>query len=283
MYRTTLDVPTRYQWDTDSRLPAPDPGTAPGNCGITCVTVAEMYYNDQFHGIYTNRRLVTASLELSSTIGEQAQILWKRNVPNAIDKINLAGLHELMKSKRRPIVLGLDFSKVPLSVAGHPFRGSHSIMLRANATGGFTYLDPNFNRTYRTDPEHGYRFMPDWVLNAAYYNVPTQWAIIPTKDKLVPSLPDTATSPSIPRVKGLPKLFKNLSGKELHVRAFKPLRDGASTNAERLETTDANGWTLRAWGQTNGETLGGSDNWYFGPKFIDGKWRVVYSPKIDIR
>lgn len=257
-----MEVPTRYQWDEDSRYPLPDPGTAPGNCGITCVTVAEMFYNDgaagtpNWHGIYQNRRMVTASLELSSTIGDQSLILWKRNVPNVLDKPTITGLHNIMANRLKPVVLGLDFSRVPLDVAGHPFRGSHSIMLRGNAIGGFTYLDPNFNRTYRQDPQHGYRFMPDWVLYNAYYAVPTQWALVPQKDKLLPSLPDTALPGSPDRADGdpYPMRYRSLVNETDHqldprtMRPQKPIRKGPLTSAGVWKTTGWQQQTIHPWG-----------------------------------
>jgi hypothetical protein len=220
-----------------------------------------MFYNDgapgtpNWHGIYQNRRLVTSSLELSSTIGDQSLILWKRGVPNAIDKVTLTGLHNLMATRKRPIVLGLDFSRVPLDVAGHPFRGSHSIMLRANAAGGFTYLDPNFNRTYRTDPQRGYRFMPDWVLYDAYYAVPTQWAIVPNKDKLLPSLPDTAL-PHHELADGdpYPMRYSSLVNERDHkldprvMKPQKPIRKGPHLSDGTWKTTGWQQQTIHPWG-----------------------------------
>jgi hypothetical protein len=188
-YRTPLDVPPIYQWDQSSRLPLPDPGTAPGNCGPTVMTSIANYYKDRNFGIYDTRRLATASLELSTSIGDQSLMLAKRGVDNIISRPTVSQIKHYLSSLRRPLCIGMDMSKVPWEIAGHPFRGNHAVELLANTerdnTPGVLVLDPNFNRTYRTDPKKGRRFYPDWVLWAAYYN-PGMWAIVPRIEKQVP-------------------------------------------------------------------------------------------------
>lgn len=188
MYITPLDVPTRYQWDPDSRHPLPDPGTAPGNCGVTCVTHIAQYYRDQWFGIYTTRRLVVSDdTQLFTSVGDQAWMLSKRGVPNHILRPGIGEITRILATERRPVAIGMDMSKVPLSIAGHPFRGSHGVLLRANGikngVRGKWAMDPNFNRTYRRDPTEGRRFYPDSVLGIAYYDA-GKWAIVPASDKL---------------------------------------------------------------------------------------------------
>lgn len=189
-FRSPLDCPTRYQWDADSRLPLPDPGTAPGNCGMTCAAHVGQYYTDKFTGIYRTRRLATdRDWEMSTTVSDQSLALEKLGVPNVITRPNLDQIHRYLATHRRPIIVGLDMSRVPDGIRGHPFEGSHAIELRANAHKGdvlgASAMDPNFNRTYRTDPTGGRRFYPDWVLQSAYYNA-GKWAILPLNDKVVP-------------------------------------------------------------------------------------------------
>ena len=187
-YIRPLDVRTRYQWDTDSKLPLPEPGTAPGNCGVTCVTVTAQYYKDQWFGIYSTRRLVVSNdSQLFTSVGDQSWMLEKRGVPNHISRPIIGEITSILAKERRPITVGLDMSRVPLSIAGHPFRGSHGILLRANGTKngvpGKWAMDPNFNRTFRQDPTDGRRFYPDSLLKLAYYDS-GKWAIVPDKDKV---------------------------------------------------------------------------------------------------
>jgi hypothetical protein len=282
-YRQALDAPMRYQWDADSRFPLPDPGTAPGNCGVTCVAMMDHYYNDAFHGIYATRRLaVWDDRKLSTSISEQKTMAEKRGVPVIMAQPSVAAIRGLLETGRRPILLGLDMSKVPTAVSGHPFRGNHAILFVANRdASGIVGRDPNFNRTYRIDPTRGRRYYPNWIIQQAFCDA-RMWALIPEQIKPVPALlPDTSIQPIV-RIKGLPMSFRDETGHKLIVRAFKPLRDGASVSARKLTTTkDAT--PLRLWGRTKGQSLDGNDTWFFGPKFLDGRWRVVYTPAIDTR
>src|SRR6187551_3791429 len=98
-FRNPLEVPTRYQWDADSKLPLPEPGTAPGNCGVTCVTIIAQYYKDTFFGIYNTRRLIVRNdWQMYTTVTEQSQMLSKRGVPNLIDRPSLTQLHRYLAS-----------------------------------------------------------------------------------------------------------------------------------------------------------------------------------------
>lgn len=189
-YRTPLDVPVRYQWDADSRLPLPDPGTAPGNCGMTCVAHVAQYYTEKFTGIYHTRRLsTTEDWKMSTTISEQSLSLTKLGVPNIISRPTVAQITKYLSTGRRPIIVGLNMARVPATIRDHPFEGSHAILLRANArrtdSVGKNAMDPNFNRTYRLDPDKGQKYYPNWVLEYAYYDA-GMWAIVPLNDKQVP-------------------------------------------------------------------------------------------------
>jgi hypothetical protein len=84
---------------------------------------------------------------------------------------------------RRPLVLGLFMEKVPYLVAGHNFRGWHAVeVLGLHGSDGVLVRDPNFNRTYRTDPTDGKRPYPNWDITAAITNV-GGWGLIPLEPK----------------------------------------------------------------------------------------------------
>lgn len=208
MIPTALQTPFRRQWDDDSKLPGAwaygqdaylyPSGTAPGNCGVTCVAMISQFYTDRWHGIYDTRRLVVRNdREMFTRTQDQALMLAKRGVPNTISRPSLTAIKNMVRTGRWPVSIGMNFAKVPLAVAGHPFRGNHSVVARGlNSRGELLMADPNFNRTFRIDPTGGRRPYPDWVVQAAYYNA-GHWCIVPTKPKLV-SLPDTTTEEDLP-------------------------------------------------------------------------------------
>lgn len=181
-YHRAIDAPVHLQWDQDSRYPLPDPGTAPGNCGPTSVCNIAHAYTGKHTGIYNTRRLGTTSLALSTSIGEQQTMLEKRGVPCIVTQLTMSAIKSYGSTGRRPIVLGLDMSRVPQSIAGHPFRGMHAVVMLQNAkqsnASGVLIRDPNFNRTFRRDPTDGRRFYPDWVIRAAFTDV-HGWALVP--------------------------------------------------------------------------------------------------------
>lgn len=186
-YETALDAPYRRQWDPDSRLPLPDPGTAPGNCGVTCVAMAAQFYTEKWTGIFAIRRQVLGyNLKLSTSIGEQREMLRRQGVESVISQPSLASIRELVKTGRRPVLLGLDMSKVPAEIRGHAFTGWHAILIRANAgTSALLAADPNFNTTFRVDPTDGRRKYPNWVIQRAF-NDAGGWALIPAEIKPLP-------------------------------------------------------------------------------------------------
>jgi hypothetical protein len=191
MYRTPLEVPARYQWDPDSQLPLPTPGTAPGNCGVTCATVMAQYVTDNKYGIYATRRLaVSNDSQMFTTISDQQLMLAKRGVAATAGRPTIETITNLVAAGK-PVLVGLQMSLVPPDVAGHSFRGSHAVLLRANSVrngvAGKLVLDPNFNRTYRRDPTDGRRFYSDALIKKAYYDTGTMWALTLDKPKLIPS------------------------------------------------------------------------------------------------
>lgn len=237
-YLRAVDVPLQRQWDKDSRLPLPDPGTAPGNCGPTAVEQVAEYYvgaaDKPDFGIFRTRRLATTSLKLSTSVTEQKTMLVKRGVPCSLQRPTVAELHKIVASGR-PVIIGLDMSRVPITVAGHPFRGKHAVTLRLSLPGTFDCADPNFNDTYRKDPTNGHRIYPDWVLQGAYYNA-GMWAIVPTYPKKLPTPVPTPSPSPVPggntQADGdpFPMRFRDFDA-ERTVRTGKPLRKGALTSS----------------------------------------------------
>jgi hypothetical protein len=239
-YARAIDVPLVMQWDPDSRLPLPDPGTAPGNCGMAAVVQVAWYYRDYRYGIYATRRLVTTSLKLSTTVTEQRDALRKRGVPCRLARPTIAQLHAMLATGRRPVIIGMDMGLVPDSIAGHDFQDDHGVTLRANASGGFSLADPNFStRTNRLDPTRGRRFYPDWVVKRAYWDA-GKWAIVPDADKVVvgpaPTPTPTPTTGYIADGDPYPMRFRSRlapdgAAPSYRLRAGKPIRKGALTSS----------------------------------------------------
>jgi len=178
-FRRAIDAPTHYQWDDDSRLPSPDPGSAPNNCGPTSVENVAHAYTGRRFGVYRTRLLAVGDPSRATSVGEQRDMLIRRGVDCVFAQVTLAGIKQRLTDGRMPVILGLDMSKVPLEVAGHPFRGMHAVVALQNAAGGMLIRDPNFSRrTNRTDPTDGKRYYPDWVIQNAYVNI-RGWAITP--------------------------------------------------------------------------------------------------------
>lgn len=178
--RHVADTPLRLQWDPDSRLPLPDPGSAPDNCGPTSVESAGQFFTDHWQGIYRTRRL-GADAYGPTFFSQQRTMLERRGVPCYLTKLSVSNLRAIIRGGKRPVVLMLDFSRVPLNVAGHPFRGKHTVLaLDIDGSGFITIRDPNFNRTYRIDPTKGKRRYPNWVIESAQLA-----AIVPHRAKHV--------------------------------------------------------------------------------------------------
>ena len=187
------DQGSDFQWDSDSRFPLPDPGSAPSNCGPTCVNFIAQYYRNVLLSIYQTRTLVVSNPYRGTSANEQQLMLIRRGVPANVIQPTVAEMHKLVSSGRRPIIVGLDMSKVPLEMAGHPFRGMHAVVLRHNRAGGFDVLDPNFSRKIRPDPTNGHRFYSDSVIARAFVarqgSTARGWGIAPLYPKALPPPP----------------------------------------------------------------------------------------------
>lgn len=246
--RRAIDTPVHLQWDPSSRLPLPDPGSAPNNCGPTTIVNIAHFYREISFGIYDTRRLAVSDPYRGTSVNEQAEMLRLRGVPCTIGQPNVFSIHNLVGGGTRPILAGLDMAKVPEYIAGHPFRGKHAIEILQTAytnngrTRGFLVRDPNFNRTYRVDPTGGQRFYPDWVIEVSFTNS-GMWAVIPDKAKVLPSLPDTSL-PASTKADGDPAPMKFRSSldagraKRIELRAGKPIRAGFLTTDRTIAKSD---------------------------------------------
>lgn len=186
-----VHTPVHYQWDRDSRLPSPDPGSAPNNCGPTSVTNIAHYYRDKPFGIYSTRLLAVANPYRATSIGEQKAMLETRGVPAIISQPSVAAIRGFAARRNHPVLIGMLMSQVPAAVRGHPFTGWHAVEILETASvanaQGVLVRDPNFSTiTGRTDPTNGKRFYPNWVIQSAFVNV-GGWALIPEKPKPDPA------------------------------------------------------------------------------------------------
>lgn len=293
--RRAIDTPVHLQWDPSSRLPLPDPGSAPNNCGPTTIVNIAHFYRDTEYGIYATRRLAVSDDYRGTSVNEQAEMLRRRGVPCSIGQPNVFTIHNLVGGGARPILAGLDMAKVPEYIAGHPFRGKHAIEILQTAytndgrSRGFLVRDPNFNRTYRIDPTGGQRFYPDWVIDVSFTDS-GMWAVIPDKVKLLPSLPDTSTS--VLKADGDPAPMKfrselSPSGEALHrtIRAGKPIRAGISVNS-RIVRTFENRKSLDFVGRIPKENLPVGERQFgdvfFGPIYTGSGHVLGYVKQVDL-
>ena len=185
-YTSALQAPKRFQWELSS---APSKAE---NCGPTCITFIAGFYKDRWYGIEATRLLVTGS-GTPTNAWQQAAMLEARGVPASVREItSTAEMHGLVDSGRRPIVIGVEMSRVPDVFRDHPFLGWHAITLMGRAvvdgTVGFWVNDPNFSPPggIRPDPDRGMKFYPDWVIASAYISNSPRFAIVPDSAKPLP-------------------------------------------------------------------------------------------------
>lgn len=185
-YTAAIQAPKRWQWEASS-----DPSKAQ-NCGPTVITFIAGFYRDTWYGIEATRRLVTECCTPTNA-WQQAAMLEARGVPASVREItSTAELHGLVDSGRRPIVIGVEMSRVPLVFRDHGFLGWHALALMGRAvidgTVGFWVNDPNFSPPggIRPDPDRGMKFYPDWVIASAYISNSPRFAIVPDAAKPLP-------------------------------------------------------------------------------------------------
>ncbi len=191
VYTSALQAPKRFQWETNS-----DPSKA-FNCGPTCVTQIAGFYRDSSYYIETTRRLVTACCTPTNA-WQQRDMLIRRGVPATVREIGSVGeLHSLVDSGRRPVVIGVQMSRVPDIYRDHPFLGWHALTVISggwlNGYRGFWVTDPNFSPAggIRPDPDRGMKWYPDWVMQNAYINNSPRFSVVPNSLKAIPTTPTT--------------------------------------------------------------------------------------------
>lgn len=293
VYLSALQTPVHLQWDPSSRLPLPDPGSASYNCGPTTIVNIAHFYRDQPFGIYDTRRLAVWDNYRGTSVNEQAEMLRQRGVPCHIDQPNLFEIHNLVGGGRRPILLGLDMAKVPEYVAGHPFRGHHAVEILQTAytnegrSRGFWVRDPNFNRTYRTDPTGGQRFYADWIIDVAFCNS-GMWGVVPDRVKDVPSssLPSTTKADGDPApMKFRTEVSPKGQATSRIVQAGKPIRAGVSVNSRTVRRFDQRK-ELHFVGRVLKESLPVGERQYgdvlFGPVYTGSGYVLGYVKQVDL-
>ncbi|HXS47539.1 MAG TPA: hypothetical protein VN756_08755 [Solirubrobacterales bacterium] len=187
----------RYQWEDNSKY------SQSWNCGPTCATFIASFYKSVYYGIEATRKLV-APPQTATSVTQQRDMLVKRGVPASVVQIDsLAELHSLVDSGRRPVILGIEMSRVPSSYRDHTFIGWHAVVVMSGATNngvrGFWINDPNFSPPggIRPDPDRGMKWYPDWVIQSAVINNTQRWAVVPSAAKPLPT-----TAPSTEKGRG---------------------------------------------------------------------------------
>jgi len=257
-YTSALTSPHRFQWEANS-----EPSKAE-NCGPTCVTKIAQFYRDTYYHIEVTRRLVTACC-IPTNAWQQAQMLTKRGVPASVKEINsVAELHALVDSGRRPVVIGVQMSRVPAWCRDHPFLGWHAVTILGRAvmsdgSVGFWVNDPNFSPAggIRPDPDRGRKFYPDWVISSAFIANSPRFSVVPTYAKKLPA-PSTG-------IKGRGRV----AGPDCNIRSSMSLASSANIYAR----SNRDGYTYR---RSDGRRL-----WSNGSAYIfygwssDGKWASI--------
>lgn len=289
-YQSAIESPPRYQWESNS-------GSAwesqSNNCGPASVTkIAAFYTNNNLLGIENTRRLVTACC-VPTNVLQQTQMLTKRGVPALSGWMNsLQQLDETVGwDGTRPIVVGIEMSRVPAGVRDHPFLGWHAVVVLCRAkrvfngveVEGYLVNDPNFSPAggYRPDPDKGKKFYSRSVMQYAYIQGYPRWAVIPNKKKDVFVDSVVTGDPALER-----KRFTLEMGNSVVAIAHKPFRTGASVNSpvfKRFSTRR----TLKLLGRIRREDLDAASKPY-GPCWVgplyrsDGKHILVYLMDADV-
>lgn len=203
-YAIAAVSPPRYQWEASSLY------SQPYNCGPTSVTKIACFYKDTWFGIEATRKLIAgmgpyhvnqdiyygAPQGTATNAWQQTEMLRKRGVPCDVRQIStLSELHGLIDTGRRPILVGIEMSKVPFEIKGHNFLGWHAVVFLGLAydrfgNRGVLVNDPNF--APGSDDSKGKRFYPDWILQSAWLNNSPRYCVVPKYLKPVTLLPDTS-------------------------------------------------------------------------------------------
>ena len=224
----------RYQWEENSKY------SQSWNCGVTAATFIASYYKGVYFGIEKTRLLV-APPQTATSVTQQRDMLIKRGVPATVVSIDsLTELHSIVDSGRRPIILGIQMSRVPANYRDHPFLGWHAVVVLSGATlngvRGFWVNDPNFSPPggIRPDPDRGMKWYPDWVIQSAVIQNTQRWAAIPTAAKPAPTAPTTT-------YKGRCHVKTPAAGSVINIRTSATTSTAANIYARAMP----DGWTYR--------------------------------------
>jgi hypothetical protein len=199
-FSVDLDAPARFQSEATSISKSQ-------NCGVTVAAAIADYYTDESHPIEAGRRLIerTGPYNLGRDLAgnpiivigsppntptnawQQAEMLRRWDVNCAVVRFRRTPqLHAIVDSGRRPVLLALNYSKIPPEVAGHSFRGWHAIKVRSGTSQagvrGFLVNDPNF-WPGKPDPNKGRRFYADAIIQAALDAVGGTTGVVPVAAK----------------------------------------------------------------------------------------------------
>lgn len=284
-YLTAVESPPRFQFEENS-------GTLwasqTNNCGVACATKIACFYNNTWYSIETTRRLVMECC-VPTTGYQQALMLQARGVPAEPVWIDsLTQLDQLLGDDgTRPIIIGVQMSRVPASVRDHPFLGWHAICLLStvtlmDGTRGYWVMDPNFSPKggHRPDPDNGVKFYSRSVLYYAYIQNSIRWAVVPNRRKQVFRNVRVEGDPADMGVR-----FVDETGKKLTVKANKPFRGGISVKSPVIKTFGSQ-HAMKLLGRVKREDMAEPDR-QFGPCWVgtlfrnDGKSTLAYVMDVD--
>lgn len=231
----------RFQWESSSLY------SQAYNCGPTCVAFIIGYYLG-WRGIEARRSSIAgwgpynvsgvgtvygAPARTPTTAWQQRDMLIRGGVGASVRTLNgLTELHSLVDSNRRPLILGIQMSRVPANFRDHSFLGWHAVVVMSggwrDGTHGFWVNDPNF--APGQDPDGGMKWYPDWVMQQAWANNSPRYAVVPTNPKPLP-----VTAPTSSKGRG------RIAGPDCNIRTS--MSSASSTNI--YARSNADGWTYR--------------------------------------
>lgn len=240
-YQVATDSPARYQFESSAGSLY---SSQVYNCGLASIAKITQYYRDTWVGIEASRRLIYGKgpyivngsfyygcpPSTPTTAWQQRDMLRARGVACEVYQIpTVDALANLVSTGKRPVLLGLNFARVPDSVAGHNFQGWHAVVVLSttyvNGQMGFFVMDPNFSPPGgpRPDPMRGKRFYSRSSMVWALGDAATNWAVVPLTPKNV--------APVFSEVQEMAIManIQSVEGRYFDVKAGVTLRKGPGT------------------------------------------------------
>jgi hypothetical protein len=259
MVAYATQAPDRQQWESSSQY------SQSWNCGVTCAAFIAGYYRGTRFSIEQGRRNITGwgpyNVNGTLTYGcppktptnaaQQRDMLIARGVPASARYVNTVDeLHGLVDSGRRPIIVGIQMSRIPYQYRGHSFLGWHAVTFITgtyrDGKRGFLVNDPNFP----AGSPSSRRFYPDWLVKSAWQDNVPRWCVVPNSLK-----PLTTTFTESQEMAILSKI-ESRSGRWFDVKQGTRLYKGPGTAYPvHLKATDS---PERFW--LHG-FVGGEDGW----------------------